>query len=225
MVNYQLGKIYRIVCNTTGLVYVGSTCEATLARRIQGHKNHYKRYLKIGGRSITSFAILENDNYEIILIESFPCNSKDELHKRERFYIESMDCVNKVIPTRPKKEQKNKYYEENKEKIDNYQMKYRAEHKEENFKYNKEYYTDNKQTILENQKMYRESHIDDIKNYRIQYYQNTKAKVKENGKKYREENKEIIKERKKRYYEKNKDKIKERQRQNRVSQTSPVVSL
>jgi hypothetical protein len=27
MVNYKLGKIYRLECNVTGLVYVGSTCE------------------------------------------------------------------------------------------------------------------------------------------------------------------------------------------------------
>ena len=30
MVNYQLGKIYKIV--GSGLVYIGSTCEPTLAR-------------------------------------------------------------------------------------------------------------------------------------------------------------------------------------------------
>ena len=34
MPDYSKGKIYKIVCNVTGLVYVGSTCEPTLARRL-----------------------------------------------------------------------------------------------------------------------------------------------------------------------------------------------
>ena len=34
MVNYQLGKIYKIVDNTNGNIYIGSTCEPTLARRL-----------------------------------------------------------------------------------------------------------------------------------------------------------------------------------------------
>ena len=42
MTDYQLGKIYRIVCNTTGLTYYGSTCEPTLARRLSGHVVNYK---------------------------------------------------------------------------------------------------------------------------------------------------------------------------------------
>ena len=34
VVNYQLGKIYKIVDNTNGNIYIGSTCETTLARRL-----------------------------------------------------------------------------------------------------------------------------------------------------------------------------------------------
>ena len=113
MVNYQLGKIYRIVCNTTGLTYYGSTCEDTMAKRLSHHKDSYKRYLNGNYGFTTSFEILKNENYEIILVENFPCNSKDQLHARERFYIESNECVNKIIPTRTKKE----YREQNKEEI------------------------------------------------------------------------------------------------------------
>lgn len=45
MVNYQLGKIYKIVDNVTGKIYIGSTCEPTLARRLVKHRSDYKRYL------------------------------------------------------------------------------------------------------------------------------------------------------------------------------------
>ena len=35
--NFQEAKIYRIVCNVTGLQYYGATCEPTLARRLSKH--------------------------------------------------------------------------------------------------------------------------------------------------------------------------------------------
>jgi hypothetical protein len=35
-----------------------------------------------------------------VLVEKFPCESKDELHARERYYIENNECVNKYIPNR-----------------------------------------------------------------------------------------------------------------------------
>ena len=100
MVNYQLGKIYKIVDNTNGNVYVGSTCEPTLARRLAKHVADYKRYLKTSKNYITSFIILENNDYEITLIELYACNSKDELHAREKYFIESLQCVNKILPIR-----------------------------------------------------------------------------------------------------------------------------
>ena len=37
MVNYQLGKIYKIVDLDSNKCYVGSTCEPTLARRLANH--------------------------------------------------------------------------------------------------------------------------------------------------------------------------------------------
>ena len=44
--------------------------------------------------------VLYEDNLEIFLIESYPCNSKDELIARERYYIETMECVNKTMKQR-----------------------------------------------------------------------------------------------------------------------------
>ncbi len=105
MVNYSNEKIYKIVDNISGNIYIGSTCEPSLARRLAGHVGAYKRYKDDKKVSkITSFDILENGNYEIVLLELCPCESKDELHARERYYIESLDCVNKVIVGRTRKE-------------------------------------------------------------------------------------------------------------------------
>jgi len=142
--SYQRGKIYKIVCNTTGLIYYGSTIEPTLARRLATHKGIYNSWKK-GARKniITSFKILENNNYEIVLVELYPCNSKDELHKRERFYIENNECVNKNIPKRTACE----YKENNKQKIKEYFKKYIEEHKEEIKEYSKKYREEHRQEL------------------------------------------------------------------------------
>jgi predicted GIY-YIG superfamily endonuclease len=129
MVNYSQAKVYKIVDNTNGNIYVGSTCEPTLARRLSGHVSNYKTYLNGKGCYYTSYQILENNNYEIVLIEKCEnITTRDELKARERHYIETLTCVNKVIPLRTTKERrednrdvilkkKKEYYHANKEKI------------------------------------------------------------------------------------------------------------
>ena len=94
MVNYKLGKIYRIECNVTGLEYVGSTCEPTLAKRLTKHVGQYRSYLKGTYNYVSSFKLLENNDYDIILIEKYPCNDKDELYSRECYFSNQIDCVN-----------------------------------------------------------------------------------------------------------------------------------
>jgi hypothetical protein len=103
MVNYSNGKIYKIIDNTNNKIYIGSTVQS-LATRISQHRYDYQAYLKSGERMMTSFQILENGNYDIVLLEKFSCESKEELHARERHHIEKNNCVNKFIPTRTKRE-------------------------------------------------------------------------------------------------------------------------
>ena len=94
MVNYNLGKIYKIVDNTNNNVYIGSTCEPTLARRLAKHISNYNCY-KNGKYSYTSsFKIFENGNYNIVLIEDFPCENKNQLFARERYWTENINCIN-----------------------------------------------------------------------------------------------------------------------------------
>ena len=115
MVIYQNGKIYKIECNVTGSVYIGSTCELLLCRRLAGHVSNYKGYKRYGKRYVTSYKVLENDDYNIYLIELFPCNSIDELLAREGHHIKLNGCVNKVIAGRTMKE----YLTDNKDKLAN----------------------------------------------------------------------------------------------------------
>ena len=140
MPNYQQSKIYKLICNTTK-IYIGSTT-VKLCRRLTGHVNDYKK-----GKNVSSKHIISNDNYSIVLIEDYPCDRKEQLLKRERFYIESMNCLNKVIPTRTRSE----YYMDNKENIKQYKI--------DNKENIKQYYMDNK----EKKKEYYHQNIDKIK--------------------------------------------------------------
>jgi hypothetical protein len=118
---YLKGKIYKIVDNTNGNIYIGSTTEPTLARRLAKHRGNFSSHLNGTSGYLSSFEVIKNNDYDIVLIENFPCNSKDELHKQERFYIETLPCVNKCVPIRNDiadvKNKKKEYYNKNIEKI------------------------------------------------------------------------------------------------------------
>ena len=127
MPNYQNGKIYKIV-NTEGtLTYIGSTCQS-LAMRKAKHHNNYKCWKNGKTNYVTSFKIFDDDEFgcQIILLEAFPCDTKIELEKRERFYIETIECINKHRPTRTRKE----YRVDNIDKIQQYKKQYQIDNKE-----------------------------------------------------------------------------------------------
>jgi hypothetical protein len=148
---YANGKIYRIVGNVeNSKCYIGSTVRA-LSNRMAGHRGAHKRFQNGLGTKLMSFDLFDEygvENCRIVLIENFPCNSKEELLKRERYWIENIVCVNKYIPTRTIEE----WNEENKD----YQNQYRETHKEKINKRNKEY---------------RETNIDKIRLYRNQKFE------------------------------------------------------
>ena len=174
---YSKGKIYKIVCDTTGLVYIGSTIEK-LSSRISKHRYDYKRFLNNTYHFLSSFKVLENNNYKIILIENVSCNSKEELEREERKYIETMDCVNKNIPTRTYKE----WTEENKDYLSQQQKEYYEDNKDKILEQQKQYYENNKDKILEYQEQYREENKDKITERDKQYYLNNKDKILEYNK-------------------------------------------
>ncbi len=141
---YADTKIYKIVCNITGKVYIGSTTRKYLSERLAHHRQDYELYKKGINGYITSFQVLENNDYHIILLENFPCDNKNERNARERHYIETIECVNKQLPGRTKKE----YASANKEKTDEYQKEYREINKESIKSYRKAYYEINKEKVL-----------------------------------------------------------------------------
>jgi hypothetical protein len=115
---YQRGKIYTIRSHKTPLIYVGSTCQKYLSSRMTDHRGKFKAYKNGKANYRSSFDIIEIDeNCYIELYEDYPCNNRRELEKREGEVIRSLDCCNKNVVGRTKKEYYKQYYVNNKEKI------------------------------------------------------------------------------------------------------------
>jgi hypothetical protein len=124
MVNYQNAKIYRLVCDDPNLVYYGATAKKYLCSRLAEHKYDYKN-----GKVCTSRHLFEVGNVQIFLVENFPCDSKEQLNARERYWIENNECVNKKHPGRTLKESYHEWYQSNKEQKRQRDLEYRKNKK------------------------------------------------------------------------------------------------
>ena len=101
--DYSQGKIYKIVCNKTGLVYIGSTYK-TLEERLKRHEDDMTHFIHIRNNKpdklkktkvCTSFFIFLNKDYKIELIENYPCNTRLELETKECEYMKlNQESVN-----------------------------------------------------------------------------------------------------------------------------------
>jgi len=150
---YENSVIYKLVHKNdqdNENIYVGSTTNFR-GRKLQHKKSTYNPNEEKYNRHLYQF-IRENggwDEWEMITIETYPCESKRELEIRERYHIETLKSkLNRVIPTRTKKEQ----YEDNKEIILNRIKKYHQENRDKVLEYNKQYRQDNHNKIMEQKK-------------------------------------------------------------------------
>ena len=187
MPDYQNGKIYKIYCNITEEVYYGSTT-VPLCKRVAGHRTAYKQWIEGKKKYCKSFDILGRGDYSYSLVEDCPCERKENLLVRERYYIQNNHCVNKDVPEKNKEvlaEKKKEYYEKNKEVIAEKKKEGYEKNKEVIVEYRKEYYEKNKEVLLGRQKEYNEKN---------------KVGVAEKKKEWYEKNKEVI-------LEKNKERI------------------
>jgi hypothetical protein len=120
MVNYNNSKIYKIEAVNAELncpIYIGSTTKIKLCNRMTEHRNKYNQFKKgVKNANTTSFILFDKygiENCKILLIESYNCNTKDELHAREAYHIKNNNCINKLIPNRTRKE----HYQANKDRL------------------------------------------------------------------------------------------------------------
>lgn len=165
-INYQLGKVYKITSYSGDKVYIGSTALPRLCTRFQSHVQDYKSWQRDNSKGkVRSYELFDeygHENCQITLLENVPANNKDELRIRERYYIESLNCVNKNIPGRTLKEVNIAYYQSNKEML--------AEQ-------HKAYYESHKEVLLEKQKSYRESNRDIINEKARSFYETNKESI------------------------------------------------
>ena len=217
MPDYQNGKIYKLICDENDLVYYGSTTQFYLCDRKSKHKYLYKMYLE-GKRQwrCTSFEIIKYESCKIVLVENYPCQTKEELFARERYWIENNDCVNKIIPGRTDKE----YYENNKEEILKKKKEYYENNKEEISKKKKEYDEKNKEKILKKKKEYYEQNKDKFN----EYYQKNKEKISKQKKQTRDSNIEVYRNRVREYRNKNREKLYAKQREKIMCECGCEVS-
>ncbi len=140
MPDYKNETVYKVVCNATGKVYIGSTTQ-TLCLRLAEHRKEYKRFKESNCNNVPSFDIIQQDNYDMVLIENLSCESKEELHRRERRFLENSVFVNKCIPTRTHKE----YLEAHKEQHREHTKAYYELHKKGIKEHKKVFYDENKE--------------------------------------------------------------------------------
>jgi hypothetical protein len=141
MNKYENGKIYKI--SGGDKVYIGSTI-CSLPSRMAKHRYDYRQ-----GKNRCCVSSLF-DEYginmcSIELIEDFPCSSKHELEERERYWIQTMECINITIPHRTPQE----YYKDNLEKIKDYKKEWADENKERLKEYKKQWYLNKKSKLLQ----------------------------------------------------------------------------
>jgi len=108
MPNYQNSKIYKITDNKNNECYIGSTTKS-LAERLAHHRYAYKN----GNGNLMSFGLFNKyglENCKINLLMNYPCHNRKDLEKKEGEFIRNIDCINKYIAGRTKKQ----YYKENK---------------------------------------------------------------------------------------------------------------
>lgn len=202
MVNYGNGKIYKIVSSYTDMVYIGSTTKKYLSQRMVKHRSDLNQWMKGKQGFISSISILLYGDAKIILLEDYPCNSKDELTAREQHYIDlysdvAVNCQNSS--TGPDKKEYTKQYAK----------QYRKDNEKYYKQYFKQYYLENKEKYTQQQKQYYLDNQEKIKQYAKQYRKDNEEHYKQYFKQHYLDNKENIKQYKQQYYSTNQEKIKQ----------------
>jgi hypothetical protein len=147
-IDYSKVIMYKIVCNDLNIkdCYIGHTTD--FITRKSGHKNNCNNE-KRRDYNIKVYNIIRDNggwnNWSMIKIEDYPCNSKLDALKRERELIEELKAnLNCVIPLRTYKE----YYEDT--------LIYQKER-------HKIYRENNKDKIKNNLKFYNEDNKDKLR--------------------------------------------------------------
>jgi hypothetical protein len=174
MNRYQQGKVYAIRSHQTDKWYLGSTC-LTLTKRLCYHKTSLLHYNSTGDKYCSAMEMFKHNDYYIELIENFPCQSKNELNKREGelIRIHKTSLVNIYIAGRTTQE----YYQENKERITEIHKEWNENNKEKRKEDNKLWRETNKEKVQADMKKWREDNLEYCKQKDREYQQKNKVEI------------------------------------------------
>ena len=142
-VDYQNGKIYIIRNKVNDLTYIGSTCQS-LSQRMAQHRVDTKKNKKNNMKLHKLMNELSAENFYIELIDYYPCDTREELFKKEGEYIRHhQSMLNSKIQGRTDKE-------------------YREENREEILMKKKKHYEQNREHYLQKVKEYSEANKDEV---------------------------------------------------------------
>ena len=157
---YEHSKIYKLIDNTTGMFYIGSTARKRLNHRFNEHKSHSVNYNQKNYKLYTNFTHEKfcAGDIKLVLMEEVTVQNKDELHKIENGYIEKELGNPLCLNTRPsfvegtKQEKRHQYYENNKESLRPLYREYREKNKEKVKEIKKRWEQENKEKVKEYKK-------------------------------------------------------------------------
>ena len=109
--DYSQGKIYLVyIPGLEEFGYVGSTCQ-TLSQRLTKHKYQYTSDAPYQFASCVLFG--EDNEVFIKLLEDYPCETKQQLLERERYWLSKYpEAVNKNPPILNEEERKQRHKEQ-----------------------------------------------------------------------------------------------------------------
>jgi hypothetical protein len=174
---YNNGKIYIIHNTKNDWKYIGSTTKQYLCERMSSHRTEGKKMKT--QKLYNAMSELGVENFYIELLEPFPCESKEELEKREGELQRQYDTINNGYNHKVAGRTAKEYKQENNGKIKEYMKTYRENKKEELQLYSKEYYYSHKEECNKKYKDWYEEHKEHRQDYNKNYYHENKAKLKE----------------------------------------------
>jgi len=101
-IKFENNMNYKIVCKDVNVkdVYVGRT--TSFISRKSSHRKGSNSEGKLNSDRLLYKTIRENggwDNWEMILIENYPCENNIDADKRERYWVEQLNAnLNSVVP-------------------------------------------------------------------------------------------------------------------------------
>ena len=191
--------IYKIT-DTDGNYYIGSTTD--FKQRKKSHINN----AKFGKAPFQQhFNDIGWNNVEFSIVEMSTIIDKVEYRKLENQYINLDD--GKCLNTRNAYLDRDKWREENKDKIQRYNKNYYANNKEEKALANKKYHDEHKEELYEKQKIYRENNLEKARKWARDHHHRHKDEKNAYSKEWYEKNKDTERQKQKEYKDKNKEQI------------------